>query len=96
MKTEHRLPLGLCKQAVLKLESALSDIHEIILDEDISAEQKEWFEVAAEYLGNITAVIYNQVEAEMGEDEFIAEIVEMDQIESWPGETDDIMNQNIE
>lgn len=96
METEHKLPLGLCKQAVLKLESALSDIHEIILDEDISAEQKEWFEVAAEYLGNITAVIYNQVEAEMGEDEFIAEIVEMDQLESWPGETDDIMNQNIE
>ena len=61
---ENKLPLGICKQAVLKYESALNDINEIL--EDINdSEQKEVFGVIAELTGNIISHIYNQVSAEM-------------------------------
>ncbi len=91
---ENKLPLGLCKQAILKFESALSDVHEI-MEDDIGPEQKEVFETIAEYTGNIIALIYNKVGEEMDEEEFISEQIEMDQIENWPGETDDIMNSEM-
>lgn len=93
---ENKLPLGLCKQVVMKLDSALADVHEIIEDEDISQEQKEWFEVVAEYIATMEAVVYNQVTAEMGEDEFIAETIDMDEIDEFPGDSNDIMNTSIE
>lgn len=89
---ENKLPLGICKQAVLKYESALNDINEIL--EDINdSEQKEVFGVIAELTGNIISHIYNQVSAEMDEEEFIAEQIEMDEIGNWPGEKDNIMDE---
>ncbi len=89
---EYKLPLGVCKQAILKYESALNDINEILSDEDIDDEQRETFSTIAEYTGNIIAHIYNEVSSEIGEEEFLAEQIEMDKIDNWPGENDDILN----
>lgn len=91
---ENKLPLGICKQAILKYEAALADIHEIIEDE-ISDEQKETFQTIAEYTGNIIAHIFNEINQEMDENEFIAEQIEMDEIGEWPEENNDLMNELI-
>ncbi len=89
---EYKLPLGVCKQAILKYESALNDINEILSDEDIDDEQRETFSTIAEYTGNIIAHIYTEVSSAIGEEEFLAEQIEMDKIDNWPGENDDILN----
>lgn len=41
---EYRMPLGLCKQATMKLDAFITDIHEIKEDEDLSPEDKQMFE----------------------------------------------------
>lgn len=79
------LPLGLCRQAVLKLESAASDIREIIEEEGLDATDKENFEKMAEIIGVMMANIVNIVSKEIGEEEFLAEQPELDEIGQWPG-----------
>lgn len=79
------LPLGLCRQAVLKLESAASDIREIIEEEGLDATDKENFEKMAEIIGVMMANIVNIVSKEIGEEEFLAEQPELDDIGQWPG-----------
>lgn len=93
---ENKLPLGICKQAILKYESALADVREIIEDEFVPDDAKDDFVKIAEYTGCIIANIYNTVMEEMGEDEFISEQVSMDEIGKWPGDVDDIMDESIE
>lgn len=79
------LPLGLCRQAVLKLEAAASDIREIIEEEGLDATDKENFEKMAEIIGVMMANIVNIVSKEIGEEEFLAEQPELDEIGQWPG-----------
>ena len=38
--TNYKIPLGLCKQAVMKLDSFINDINEIREDADIDPEDK--------------------------------------------------------
>ena len=35
---KYRVPLGLCRHAVMKLDAFMADIHEIKEDEDLSSE----------------------------------------------------------
>lgn len=67
---EYRMPLGLCKQAAMKLDAFITDIHEIKEDEDLSPEDKQTFERIAEIAGAMLAAIINMVTKEMGEEEF--------------------------
>lgn len=90
---ENKLPLGLIKQAILKMESALTDLREIIEDEDIEDDDKDDFVELAEYSSNIIAVLYNKVN---DDEDFINENVKMDEIGTWPGELNDIMENEIE
>ena len=90
---EKKLPLGLIKQAILKMESALTDLREIIEDEDIADDDKDDFVELAEYSSNIIAVLYNKVN---DDEDFINENVRMDEIGTWPGELNDIMENEIE
>ena len=90
---EKKLPLGLIKQAILKMESALTDLREIIEDEDIEDDDKDDFVELAEYSSNIIAVLYNKVN---DDEDFIKENVKMDEIGTWPGELNDIMENEIE
>lgn len=94
---KYVLPLGICKQAVMKIESAMTDILEIKEDPDISDDHKYAMEGCAEILGQVMAVISNIVSEEMDEDEFLAEIIDMDEIEAYPeAPAEDIMNGEIE
>lgn len=93
---EYKVPIGLCKQAVMKIESAMVDILEIREDELLSDENKYAMNGIAEILGQINAVIVNIVSQELGEDEFLAEVVEMDPIDPYPGDDIDIMEQDAD
>lgn len=95
---QHKIPLGLCKQAVMKMDSAMTDILEIKQDDDLSEEHKYAMEGLAEILGQCIAVVVNMVNEEMEEDEFLREVINMDEIESYPGEEtqkENIMDEEI-
>lgn len=96
MDNEHGLPLGLCKQAAMKLDAFMSDIHEIAEDEDLSPEHKLLFTQIGEMSGNMLAAIINTVAQEMDETEFIAETIGMDEIPEYPEDTTDLMDTEIE
>ena len=93
---ENNLPLGICKQAIMKYESALADVREIIEDENIQDSDKDDFVYIAEYTGSIIANMYNKVMQEMGEEEFINESVNMDEIDKWPGDCDNVLDECID
>ena len=94
---EYKLPLGLCKQAVMKLDAFISDIREIVEDEDIEPEDREDFETMAEMAGTMLATIINIVNKECEEHVFLAEQIPMDDIDSYPEEPEtDIMDTEIE
>ena len=91
----HKLPLGIMKQAVMKLDSALSDLHEIACDDDIDETDKNDFEDMSECISNIIAAITIKASKEIGEEEFIRENINMDEIEPYPGEVKDILDEII-
>ena len=84
---DGKIPLGLCKQACMKLGSFLEDIHEIKEDPDLDPEDREVFEKISDISAIMMANIVNIVSKEMGEEEFLNEEVPMDEISEYP-ETD--------
>lgn len=86
--TDGKIPLGLCKQAVMKLDSALVDINEIREDPDLTPDQKATFETLSDIICRVQANIVNIVAEECGEEEFLSEIVDMDEIDPYPGSVD--------
>ena len=72
---KYRVPLGLCRHAVMKLDAFMADIHEIKEDEDLSPEDRQTFEQIVETSGEMMAAIVNMVTKEIGEDEFLSENV---------------------
>ena len=90
---ESRLPLGICKQAIMKLESAMNDINDIACDEDVDQVDQDDFKMMNSYLSNIISSITVKVMNEMGEDEFIAEQIDMDPIDEFP--ESDILDEKI-
>ncbi len=93
---EYKIPLGLCKQAVMKLESFSEDIREIIEDEDIDPVDKENFVKMVEMTSFMMTNIVNIVKKEMGEEEFLSEEIKMDNIPSYPGDDINILDESIE
>lgn len=95
---DNKLPLGLCKQATMKLDSALSDLNEVEQDPEISEEDREAFREINASLEMIMAAIYVRVMDEMDEEVFINENIDMDKIDPWPGErmVEDIMDEVID
>ncbi len=75
---KYRVPLGLCRHAVMKLDAFMADIHEIKEDEDLSPEDRQTFEQIVETSGEMMAAIVNMVTKEIGEDEFLSENVAVD------------------
>ena len=92
---EYRIPLGLCKQAVMKLEAFSTDIREIIEDEDLDPSDKENFEKMAEMSGFMMANIINIIKKECDEEEFLSEQIEMDHIDMYPGTETNILDEEI-
>ena len=93
---ESKLPLGVCKQAIMKLESVLVDFKEIAEDEDIDEKDKEDFEQMSEYIGNIIASVTLKVTKEIGEEEFLREEINMDEFEPYPEPSVDLFDEEIE
>lgn len=77
---KYRVPLGLCRHAVMKLDAFTADIHEIKEDEDLSPEDRQTFEQIVEISEEMMAAIVNMVTKEMGEEEFLSEDVAVDDI----------------
>lgn len=94
--SDGKIPLGLCKQAALKLDSFISDCCEIKEDPDLDPKDKEDFDKMIELAGVMEATIVNIVSKEMGEEEFIGENIPMDEIGTYPGDDSDILEEEIE
>lgn len=96
---QNRLPLGLFKQAVMKLDSFLSDIAEIKEDEDINDIEKQNLNTISEMGQTMLAHLINMVSSEIDEEEFLNENIEMDEIDAFPEteiETKDIIDEEIQ
>lgn len=93
---DGKLPLGILRQAVMKLESFAGDIREAAEDEDIEPTDKENFEKMAEMAGIMMANIVNTVSRELGEEEFLQEEFDMDAIDEYPGFTTDVGDEIID
>lgn len=78
------LPLGILRQACMKLESFSTDIREILEQEELDPADKQDFETMVELSNRMLATIVNMVNKEMGEEEFLSEQPEMDVIGEWP------------
>lgn len=89
INNKYKIPVGICKQAVMKIESAMTDILEAREDPDISDEHRYSMEGLGEILGQCVAVIINIVNEEIGEEEFINEIIDMDEIDPYPEENNE-------
>lgn len=98
--TEFKLPLGLCKQAAMKLEAFIHDVMEIKEDPDLDAKDREDFETMAEMGTTMLATLINMVNSECAEHEFLGEKIPMDDIDPYPGDDvmddTDIINEPIE
>lgn len=81
-----KIPLGLCKQAVMKLDSFITDVHEIKEDADLDPEDKQIFEQIAEISGSIMAAIVHMVSKELGEEQFLSEDFIMDDMDKYSEE----------
>lgn len=92
---DGRLPLGIMKQAIMKLDSANVDIKEALEDEDLTREDKETLNQISDVIPSIEAALYSIISKEMDEDEFTSETVEMDEIEEFPEKEIDLMEEEI-
>lgn len=91
------LPLGLCKQAMLKIEAAMQDFNEIAEDENLNDEQRLLFESLSEISGQMMASIVNFVNDEISEEDFLNEHIDMDILtEDYPADENDIMDESID
>jgi hypothetical protein len=88
-ENESHLPLGLCKQAAMKLDAFISDVHEIMEDEEITDADRQDFRVMVDLANNIMAHLINTVNREVPEAEFLSEEVPMDDIDPYPEAEDD-------
>lgn len=88
MNEESHLPLGLMKQAVMKLESAAIDIYEIREDESMSGHDLEIMEQISDTLQIVVASIMAMATREIPEEDFTQERVNMDPIDPYPDSTD--------
>lgn len=94
---DNKIPLGLCKQAVMKLDSFNTDISEILEDDDIDEKDREDFMTMKEMADAMIAVILNIIEPEYSEEDFMNENIAIDDIDPYPDFiNDDILDMNIE
>lgn len=79
-ENDYKLPLGLCKQASMKLDAFITDLHEIVEDEDVDPGDRDLFNDMIEVANSIMANLINVVRKECDEEDFLSENVPMDAI----------------
>jgi len=97
---ENMQLLTTCKQAVMKMESAMSDINEIKESELLTEDEKHVFDNMIETTGDMMAVIVNMVSEKSGvsEEDFMSEQITPEEISEYPdvNKSEDILNEPIE
>lgn len=88
MNENGRIPLGICKQAIMKLDSFLTDINSIKEDESLTDEEYEKFNLISENACAMMALITCMVIDEVSEEEFENMAVPMDPIDPYPEQKD--------
>lgn len=92
--------ITICKQAVMKMESAMTDINEIRESEILTEEERNVFSQMIEMNGNMLAVIVNLVAEKSGvnEEDFMSEQITPEEISEYPdvNKSEDILNEPIE
>lgn len=93
------IPLGTCKQATMKMDSAISDLCELKEEACFNDDQKQMIQECVDILSLTEAKICNLV-TECGHgDEFISEDIDMDTIEedlSYESDGLDILDTPLE
>lgn len=93
---DGKIPLGLCKQAVMKLDSLMTDLCEIKEDPDLDEEDRNLFETMIDVTGLMEANILNIVRKEMDEDEFLNVETTIDEFDEYPDKPmGDILDETI-
>jgi hypothetical protein len=80
---EHKLPLGIIRQACMKLDSFMSDMAECREDADVDKDIIEKFTQLMELAGTMQATLVNIVSSECDEEDFLNEAFDMDSIDEW-------------
>lgn len=83
---DGKIPLGLCKQAALKLDSFIQDCYEILEDPDLDPSDKEDFHKMIEISHIMEATIVSIVSKECSEEDFTSVEVAMDSVGTYPGD----------
>lgn len=84
MIMNERLPLGILKQAFMKMQSFIEDIHEAADDPSLTEDERYEFQQMGEVSSIIAMRILNIVQKEMAEDDFLHMDIPMDEIEKYP------------
>jgi hypothetical protein len=90
------LPLGIMKQGCMKLDSFIQDMREANSYDEIEPDDREKINKLADMACLMEASIINIVKRECDEDDFINEQIEMDQIDAYPDNDIDLLDQEIE
>lgn len=88
---DGKLPIGIMRQAVLKLDSFITDMAECMEDPDISDSDRESFSSLKDMAGEMEAQIVSVAMSEIGEEDFLNETIEMDPLPS----AKDLMDEEI-
>lgn len=93
-EVQYHWPLAIVKQAVMKLDSFMTDIHEIREEPDIDEEDKQTLDAIAGTADLMLAYLVNMIREECEEEDFMNEDIQMDPIDSYPDK--DILDQAID
>lgn len=88
-ETTGRIPIGLCKQAFMKLNSFMEDIQEIREDPGLTEDERYAFYNMSQTAGSMMAMLINFVKNEMDEYDFVNERIDMDNIDAFPELTEE-------
>jgi len=89
------LPLGLYKQACMKLDAFTSDLFLIQEDASCTDDDKVELSCACNLCGDIGARLLNIIKRECNEDEFLSEDLPMDDIDDWPEPEDEDVGEEL-
>nr|DAR75758.1 MAG TPA: hypothetical protein [Caudoviricetes sp.] len=84
MIMNERLPLGVLKQAFMKIQSFMEDIHEAADDSNLTEDEQYEFHQMGEVSSIIAIRILNIVQKDISEDDFLNMDIPMDEIEEYP------------
>jgi hypothetical protein len=90
------LPLGIIKQGCMKLDSFIQDMREASSYDDIEPDDIEKINKLADMACLMEASLINIVRRECDEEDFVNEQIEMDQIEAYPDNDMNLLDQEIE